>query len=89
MQNRITILLCDQHELHQTYPCSSKERFDDSLPFWPLVHDAPSLPMAVAHALRDLAHLNAAQPATALAQQVHLSADMHRALESHVGDGLT
>jgi CheY-like chemotaxis protein len=83
-----TIVLCDQHELPQTYQCCRDGRFDDYVLFWPMVHDAPRLPMAVAHALRDLAHMKEAQPAAAMARQVHQSADMHRALQSHVGDGL-
>jgi CheY-like chemotaxis protein len=83
-----TIVLCDQHELQQTYQYCRDGRFDDYVLFWPMVHDAPRLPMAVAHALRDLAHMEEAQPAAAIARQVHQTADMYRALESHVGDGL-
>jgi CheY-like chemotaxis protein len=83
-----TIVFCDQHELPQTYQSCRDGRFDDYVLFWPMVHDAPRLPMAVMHALRDLAHMKEAQPAAAMARQVHQTADMHRALESHVGDGL-
>jgi CheY-like chemotaxis protein len=83
-----TIVLCDQHELQRTYQCCRDGRFDDYVLFWPMVHDAPRLPMAVAHALRDLVHMKEAQPAAAMARQVHQAADMHRALESHVGNGL-
>jgi CheY-like chemotaxis protein len=82
-----TVVLCDQHELQQTYLCCRQGRFDDYVLFWPMVHDAPRLPMAVAHALRDLAHMKDAQPAAAMARQVHQTAEMHRALESHMDDG--
>jgi CheY-like chemotaxis protein len=83
-----TIVLCDKHELLQTYQSCRDGRFDDYVLFWPMVHDAPRLPMAVTHALRDLAHMEEAQPAAAMARQVHQIADLQRALESHVGDGL-
>ena len=83
-----TIVLCDQHELLQTYQCCREGRFDDYVLFWPMVHDAPRLPMAVTHALRDLAHMKEAQPVAAMARQVHQIADMQRVLESHVGEGL-
>jgi CheY-like chemotaxis protein len=83
-----TIVLCDQHELLQTYQYCRDGRFDDYVLFWPMVHDAPRLPMAVAHALRDLEHMEEAQPAAAMARQVHQILDLQRALESHVGDGL-
>ena len=83
-----TIVLCDQHELMETYQACRDGRFDDYVLFWPMVHDAPRLPMAVAHALRDLAHMEEAQPAAAMARQVHQIAELQRALESHVGDGL-
>jgi CheY-like chemotaxis protein len=83
-----TIVLCDQHELLKTYQCCRDGRFDDYVLFWPMVHDAPRLPMAVAHALRDLTHMKDAQPATAMARKVHQIADMQRVVESHVGEGL-
>jgi CheY-like chemotaxis protein len=83
-----TIVLCDQHELPQTYQRCRDGRFDDYVLFWPMVHDAPRLPMAVAHALRDLAHTKEAQPAADMARQVHQLAAMQRTLESHVGEGL-
>jgi CheY-like chemotaxis protein len=56
-----TVVLCDQHELMQTYQRCREGRFDDYVLFWPLVHDAPRLTMAVMHALRNLELTKAAQ----------------------------
>lgn len=83
-----SIVLCDQHELMQTYQRCRDGRFDDYVLFWPMVHDAPRLPMAVVQALRDMACMRMAQPVAVMALQVQQIADTQRLLESHVIEGL-
>jgi CheY-like chemotaxis protein len=51
-----TLLLCGKGELHRAYELCRSDCFDDYVLFWPLVHDAPRLPMAVHLALRALNH---------------------------------
>ena len=50
-----TIVLCGKNELQRTYELCRSEEFDDYVLFWPMVHDAPRLCMAVHNALRQLA----------------------------------
>jgi CheY-like chemotaxis protein len=83
-----SIVLCEQHELQQTYQRCREGRFDDYVLFWPMVHDAPRLTMAVVHALRDLARTAEAEPAAGMAREVHQIADAQRVLESHTAQGL-
>ncbi len=49
-----TLLLCGKSELRRAYELCRSDCFDDYVLFWPLVHDAPRLPMAVHLALRAL-----------------------------------
>jgi CheY-like chemotaxis protein len=49
-----TVILCNKDDLQRVYTLCKKEYFDDYVLFWPLAHDAPRLPMAVHHALRQL-----------------------------------
>jgi CheY-like chemotaxis protein len=49
-----TVILCNKDDLQRVYRLCKKEYFDDYVLFWPLTHDAPRLPMAVHHALRQL-----------------------------------
>ena len=49
-----TIILCNKDDLHRVYGLCRKQYFDDYVLFWPMGHDAPRLPMAVHHALRQL-----------------------------------
>jgi CheY-like chemotaxis protein len=83
-----TIVLCDKHELMSTYQRCRDGRFDDYVLFWPLVHDALRLPMAVVQALRDLESTSKAQPAADMARQLQQDADTRSALESHMVEGL-
>lgn len=50
-----TVILCNNADLRRVYELCKKEYFDDYVLFWPLNHDAPRLPMAVHHSLRQLA----------------------------------
>ena len=49
-----TLILCNKDDLRRVYELCKMETFDDYVLFWPLTHDAPRLPMAVHHALRQL-----------------------------------
>lgn len=49
-----TLVLCDKDELQQAYALCRDGHFDDYMLFWPLIHDAPRLPMSVLLALRSL-----------------------------------
>jgi hypothetical protein len=40
------IVLCDQHELLQTYQCCRDIRFDDYVLFWPMAHTEEAQPAA-------------------------------------------
>lgn len=60
-----TIILCSKDEVNQVYALCRKDHFDDYVLFWPMNNDAPRLPMAVHHALRDLATRGASAPSAA------------------------
>ena len=60
-----TLILCNKNELQRVYELCKKGSFDDYVLFWPLTHDAPRLPMAVHHALRQLAASAAGGPTVA------------------------
>lgn len=49
-----TVILCNNDEMAAAYALCRQERFHDYVLFWPLVHDAPRLQMAVTNALRDM-----------------------------------
>lgn len=50
-----TVVLCDKDEIQRAYKLCREDIFDDYVLFWPMTTDAPRLPMAIHHALRDLA----------------------------------
>lgn len=60
-----TIILCNKEDLQRVYGLCRKQYFDDYVLFWPMGHDAPRLPMAVHHALRQLEGSTAAGPSVA------------------------
>ena len=60
-----TLILCNKDDLRRVYELCHKEYFDDYILFWPLTHDAPRLPMAIHHALRQLAAGGAGAPTVA------------------------
>jgi DNA-binding response OmpR family regulator len=76
-----TLVLCNRHELWQTYELCKNERFDDYVLFWPITNDAPRLRMAVHQAMRRLKERTLA-PVTAgeLASQVRALASLEQDL---------
>jgi CheY-like chemotaxis protein len=89
-----TVILCNKDDLRRVYELCRREYFDDYILFWPMSHDAPRLPMAVFHALRQLAGTHGPQAATAeLAAQARRIAELEAQLalvassgERHVAD---
>jgi CheY-like chemotaxis protein len=59
-----TLILCNKDDVWRVYELCKKEYFDDYVLFWPLSHDAPRLPMAVHHALRQQAAVRSGAPTT-------------------------
>ena len=57
-----TVILCNTDDVQRVYELCNKDYFDDYVLFWPMTHDAPRLPMAVHHALRQMADANAGMP---------------------------
>lgn len=53
-----TVILCSKDDLARVYALCRTEYFDDYVLFWPVPHDAPRLPMAVHHALRQSAEVS-------------------------------
>ncbi|MGD9942289.1 MAG: PleD family two-component system response regulator [Burkholderiaceae bacterium] len=64
-QTHRTVILCDKAEVVKVSELCMKRYFDDYVLFWPMNHDAPRLPMAVHHALRELDALRNAGPSSA------------------------
>ena len=48
-----TVVLCSKEAVRRAYDLCRRGCFDDYVLFWPLNYDAPRLPMAVLHALRE------------------------------------
>lgn len=83
-----TLILCNKDDLRRVYELCKKEYFDDYVLFWPLSHDAPRLPMAVHHMLRQLAASGAGAPtAGEFAAQARRLAAMERLLDEHAARG--
>jgi CheY-like chemotaxis protein len=83
-----TLILCNQDDLRRVYALCRKEYFDDYILFWPLTHDTPRLPMAVHHALRQLARAEAGTPtAGEIAAQARRIAQLESLLEQHAVKG--
>jgi CheY-like chemotaxis protein len=57
-----TVVLCSKEEVRRAYDLCRKGHFDDYVLFWPLTHDAPRLPMAVHHELRQLSEASTPTP---------------------------
>jgi DNA-binding NtrC family response regulator len=49
-----TVILCSKEAVRRAYDLCRRGCFDDYVLFWPLNYDAPRLPMAVLHALREI-----------------------------------
>lgn len=83
-----TLILCDKNDLQRVYALCKKEYFDDYILFWPLTHDAPRLPMAVHHALRQGAAADPAAPSLAeFVAQARRLADLEALLETSMARG--
>lgn len=83
-----TLILCNKSDLQHVYQLCRKEHFDDYVLFWPLTHDAPRLPMAVHHALRQLAASGAGAPTVAeFAAQARRLAAAESLIEQHAARG--
>jgi CheY-like chemotaxis protein len=83
-----TVILCNKDDLRRVFELCKKEYFDDYILFWPMTHDAPRLPMAVHHALRQLAVGKALPANTAeLVAQAHRIAELEVQLERYGARG--
>lgn len=83
-----TLILCNKDDLRRAYELCKKEYFDDYVLFWPLIHDAPRLPMAVHHVLRQLAASGTGGPtAGEFAAQARRLAAMESLLEDYAARG--
>ena len=83
-----TLILCNKNDLRRVYELCKTEYFDDYVLFWPLNHDAPRLPMAVHHALRQLAVAGTDAPtANEFAAHARRLTAMEPLLESHAALG--
>lgn len=76
-----TLLLCGKDDVQHAYALCRTDYFDDYVLFWPLVHDAPRLPMSVHLALRALDATRAAAPLAQLAAQARRIAELEAQLE--------
>jgi len=79
-----TVILCCNEEMLAAYDLCRQERFYDYVLFWPLVHDASRLSMAVTNALRDLQHSKGAVTAvqTGSRSAVRTGVDIQAAIDS-------
>jgi CheY-like chemotaxis protein len=83
-----TLILCNQDDLRRVYTLCKKEYFDDYILFWPMTHDAPRLPMAVHHALRQMANAEAGIPTQGeIAVQARRIAELEALLEQYAANG--
>jgi CheY-like chemotaxis protein len=83
-----TVILCNKDDLQRVYQLCRKEYFDDYVLFWPLTHDAPRLPMAVHHALRQLSVHQPGGPAAGdFAAQARRLAAVGDRMEHHAALG--
>jgi len=83
-----TLILCDKNDLQRVYKLCKKEYFDDYILFWPMTHDAPRLPMAVHHAMRQIPSANSNAPSLAeFATQARRLAELEALLEKSMAQG--
>ena len=82
-----TLLLCTKDEVHRAYEICRLDQFDDYVLFWPMVHDAPRLAMAVHLALR--AQTNARHEAflARIAAQARRITDLEYRLQQQLSIG--
>jgi len=83
-----TLLLCEKDDVHRAYGLCRRDYFDDYILFWPLTHDTPRLPMAVYHALRELAASGGDAPSPGeFALQARRMAELEAKLDQYVAEG--
>jgi CheY-like chemotaxis protein len=82
-----TVILCNKEEIQRVYEQCRKEYFDDYVLFWPMTYDMKRLPMAVAHALRDLKYSQSGVPAAEMARQVRRIVELEGLLEQFLDQG--
>ncbi|MBF8293252.1 MAG: hypothetical protein HW392_2079 [Steroidobacteraceae bacterium] len=83
-----TLILCNADDVRRVYELCKKEYFDDYVLFWPMTHDAPRLPMAVHHALRQMADEKPSMPtAGEIAVQVRRIAELESLLMQSAARG--
>jgi CheY-like chemotaxis protein len=82
-----TLILCNKDDVQRVYALCKKEYFDDYILFWPMTHDAPRLPMAVFHALRDLESTRAGPSSAELASAARRIGELEALLEQGFAQG--
>ncbi|MBI3223199.1 MAG: response regulator [Nitrosomonadales bacterium] len=83
-----TVILCNKDEVKHVYDLCKKELFDDYILYWPMTHDTTRLPMAVHHALRELAATSSSGPSLAeFAAQARRLAELEVLLEQMMAWG--
>ena len=83
-----TVILCHKDEMRRAYELCRKEYFDDYVLFWPMTHDTLRLPMAVFHALRELAASRDDGPSVAdFAAQSRQLAELEKTLDLQMVQG--
>lgn len=88
MKPHRTVILCNKDEVKHVYELCKKELFDDYILFWPMTYDTTRLPMAVHHALRELAAARPDGPSAAeFAAQARRLAELESLLERQMARG--
>lgn len=88
LQPHRTVILCNNDEVKRVYDLCKKELFDDYILFWPMTHDTTRLPMAVHHALRELAAIKSGGPSLAeFAAQARRLAELETMLDRQMAKG--
>jgi CheY-like chemotaxis protein len=82
-----TLVLCNKDEVHRAYELCKRDYFDDYILFWPFTHDAPRLPMATHHALRELGHKGDAPSTAEFAVQARRVAELEAQLDQYIAKG--
>ena len=82
-----TVLLCTKDDVRRACDLCRRNYFDDYVLFWPMVHDAPRLPMSVHLALRALDGARSAAPLAQMAAQGRRIAELETQLEHQVDLG--
>lgn len=81
-----TILLCSKDEITRVYDLCRKDYFDDYVLFWPMTYDATRLAMAIHHAQRSLAAMNADPAIAQIAAQTRRLAELETLLQKNIAN---